>query len=101
MSKVYTEQTDLTLYFEAGKALNTDDIVIIEYLSPRKEKGFLNALVYDALKGIVVFNVNSEVSEFKALGEGTYTMWLKVTDSQNGLISYGEPASFKINKKGT
>ena len=100
MGKVYIEQTDLTISFECGKSLNVGDIALIEYISPQKEKGTFNGTITDAVKGIVVFNVNNTVSEFKALGAGTYTFWLKITDSITGLVSIGEPTSLSIYSKG-
>ena len=101
MGKVYIEQTDLTLSFEAGKSLNISDVVKIEYISPQKVRGLFNATISDAIKGTVVFNVNNSVSEFKTLGAGTYIMWLNITDGVTGLVSIGEPTSFNIYSKGT
>lgn len=100
MSKVYIEQTDLTLSFESGKRLNVSDVVKIEYISPQRVSGFFNGIISDASKGTVVFNVNNTTSEFLALGSGTYKMWLNITDGVTGLVSIGEPAALNIYSKG-
>ena len=100
MSKIYIEQTDLTLLFLAGKTLNASDIAKVEYASPKGVRGFFNATIFNASKGEVVFNVNDTTSEFQSLGAGTYTFWLNITDGESGLISIGEPTKIKINNKG-
>jgi len=101
MGKIYIEQTDLTLNFNAGKALNAGDICIIEYISPQFVKGTFNAVITNAPLGLVSFNVNNTTSEFMALGAGTYRFWLKITDIISGLVSIGEPCDIMINTKGS
>ena len=100
MGKIYIEQTDLTLNFNAGKVLKNGDICVIEYISPNFIKGVFNGVITNAPLGIVSFNVNNTVSEFVALGSGSYRFWLKITDILSGLISIGEPADIFINTKG-
>lgn len=101
MGKIYIEQTDLTLSFNAGKSLNPADICVIEYISPQFIKGSFNAVITNAPLGLVSFSVNNITSEFLALGAGNYKFWLKITDVLSGLVSIGEPSDVILNTKGT
>ena len=96
MGKIYVGQTDLTIKLETGKNLTVTDSAEIKYRTPAGVIGFFTAVIIDFAKGIISHSVTSE-NELNVAGN--WTFWAKITDHQ-GLISIGEPFTYRIDKEG-
>lgn len=97
MGKIYAGQSDLTIKLETGKNLTGITNVKIVYKTPNNTVGEFNAAVIDTTKGIIQYAVAS-INDINIVG--TWAFWAKITDA-GGLISYGEPSTYAVNRIGT
>jgi hypothetical protein len=96
MGKIYVGQTDLTIKLETGKNLTGITSAEIKYRNPAGVLGYFTAVVSDPVKGIIDYSVTS-AGDINIAGD--WTFWAKITDNQ-GLISIGEPFTYRVNKQG-
>lgn len=96
MGKIYVGQTDLTIKLNTKKNLTGITNVKILYKNPKLVSGEFNAVVEDALNGIIRYAVTS-VNDINIAGK--WTFWAKIVDAQ-GLISIGEPSMIEVNNEG-
>jgi hypothetical protein len=94
MSKIYANQTDLTLKLETKKDLTNITSVKIAYKNPKGVLGEWTAAVDNAIDGIIKYSI---VSELKYAGQ--WVIWAKTIDAQ-GLISIGESSSLQVYEQG-
>lgn len=93
MSKIYANQTDLTLRLETGKDITGASSTKMCYRDPN---GSLGEWVAE-IEGTTIV----KYSIIAPLGiVGKWTNWVKVVDSQ-GKISVGEPSNFNVSKEGS
>jgi hypothetical protein len=92
MSKIYANQTDLTLRLETGKDITGALSVKMCYKNPLGVSGEWIAEIEGTT--IVKYNIIAPLGIV-----GKWTRWAKVVDAQ-GKISVGEPSNFDVSKEG-
>ena len=92
MSKIYDEQTDLTIKLDTGKNL-TGSTAKIMYKKPDATVGEWVATIETPSNGIISYSIIEKLGMV-----GTWTIWAKVTN--NSLISIGDAVKFMVYKTG-
>lgn len=93
MSKIFEEQTDLTIKLETGKDLTGYTAKII-YKRPDGTIGEWNANIEASANGIISYSIVEKLGM-----AGTWTIWAKV--NKGALISIGDPVKLSVYKVGT
>jgi hypothetical protein len=94
MSKIYANQTDLTIKLDTKKDLSNTHVAKIAYKNPKGILGEWNATIDSPINGIISYSI---VSELKYIGQ--WVIWAKTIDSQ-GLISIGESSALYVYEQG-
>ena len=92
MSKIYANQTDLTLKLDTKKDITGALSVKMCYTDPLGVSGEWIAEIEDST--IVKYNLVAPLGIV-----GKWINWAKVVDAQ-GKISVGEPSNFDVSKEG-
>lgn len=93
MSKIFDEQTDLTINLNTGKDL-TGSTAKIMYKRPDATTGDWDATIGAPPNGIISHSIVEKLGM-----AGTWTIWAKVIKA--GLVSIGDPVKFTVYKVGT
>lgn len=96
MGKIYQGQTDLTIALTTEKDITGATETKIKFSKPNGVTGEWTATITNPTEGIIEYDVDADDIDVV----GKYTIWAKITDSQ-GLVSYGEPSIFNVNKEGS
>lgn len=93
MSKIFDEQTDLTIKLDTGKDLAGSTAKIM-YKKPDATTGEWDATIETPANRIISHSIVEKLGI-----AGTWTIWAKVT--KGALISIGEPVKLTVLKVGT
>jgi len=96
MSKIYLGQTDLTIKLETGKNLASITSASIIAKDPNGNSKTFSATVVDEVKGVIQYAVGS-ANDINVSGD--WIFWAKIKNAQ-GLVSIGEPTTFRVHKEG-
>lgn len=96
MGKIYKGQTDLTIKLKTDKDITGATNVYIQYRDPKGVVDSFVAEISDAKEGIIQYHIEN-AGQLNV--SGVWTFWAKIVDA-NGLISYGEPSEYRVDKLG-
>ena len=93
MSKIYKNQTDLTLKLITGKNLTGATSIKIAYKDPNGTISEWIATIENALTGTIKYDIVTPLNI-----AGNWTIWAKII--QNSLLSIGESVTFQVYNEG-